>query len=283
MPTFDTPEPITAVIDFATGSVRVSASERTDTVVTVHPSDPTDVTDVEAAENTRIDFVAGRLVIKGPKQKTWSWTSWMSWGGSIEVHVELPDGSRVESTGNGDFRGDGRLGEARLSSTMGDIWLEETGRLQLKTSHGNVSVTRCGGHTDVTTSNGEIDIREIDGTAVVKTSNGNITLGRVIGDARLNTAYGEITVGSALAGVGAKTAAGDVRIGEVVRGAVLLETGYGNLDLGIRLGTAAWLDVSSQYGDVQVALDEAEGPGDFTDTVEVRARTGYGDIAIHRA
>ncbi|MFI6597474.1 DUF4097 family beta strand repeat-containing protein [Nonomuraea sp. NPDC050536] len=283
MPTFDTPEPITAVIELATGNVRVSASDRADTVVQVHPSDPTDSTDVEAAENTRIDFAAGRLVVKGPQHKTWSWTSWMSWGGSIEVHVELPSGSRVEATGTGEFRSDGRLGEARLTSTMGDIWLQETGKLQLKTSHGNISVTRCGGHTDVTTSNGEIDIREIEGTAVVKTANGNITLGRITGDARLNTAYGEITVDSAQAGVGAKTAAGNVRIREVVRGSVLLETGYGNLDLGVRRGTAAWLDVSSQYGDVQVALDEAEGPGDLSDTVEVRARTSYGDIVIHRA
>ena len=39
MPTFDTPEPITATIDLAIGDVRISAGERGTTVVEVRPSD----------------------------------------------------------------------------------------------------------------------------------------------------------------------------------------------------------------------------------------------------
>jgi hypothetical protein len=116
----------------------------------------------------------------------------------------------------------------------------------------------------VTTSSGKIWIGEIDGWAVIKTSNGDITVDR------------------ALAAVGTKTAYGRVRIGEVVHGSVVLETGFGELELGVRAGTAAWLDVSSQHGRVRSDLDASDGPGQSDETVEVRARTGHGDIVIRR-
>lgn len=281
MPTFDSAEPVSALIQMSVGTVRVHAAERGDTVVRVLPSDPSNDTDVQAAEQTRVDYSGGRLVIKQPQNK--SWLTWFGWGGSIDLVVDLPSGSRLEIEGSGEVRAEGRLGECRITASMGDVWLEETGKLQLKTSHGDITVNRTAGHTDVTSANGEIHIREIEGTAAIRTSNGNITIGRVAGEARLNTAHGEIAVDRALAGVGAKTASGEIRIGEVSSGTVHLETGYGDLELGVRSGTAAWLDVSSQYGDVRVGLDDATGPGDADGTVEIRARTGYGDILIRRA
>ena len=39
MPKFETPEPISVTLDYAVGNVRISASDRTDTVVEVRPSD----------------------------------------------------------------------------------------------------------------------------------------------------------------------------------------------------------------------------------------------------
>ena len=40
MPTFETPEPISVSLELGVGDVRIAASERTDTVVEVRPSDP---------------------------------------------------------------------------------------------------------------------------------------------------------------------------------------------------------------------------------------------------
>ena len=51
----------------------------------------------------------------------------------------------------------------------------------------------------------------------------------------------------------------------------------------IREGTAAWLDVRSLTGRVQNSLDAAAAPEPSAPTVEVRARTTAGDIAIRRA
>lgn len=301
MPTFATPEPISVMIDLAAAKVRINASDRTDTVVDVRPGDQFSETDRYAAEQVQVEYADGRLLVRADKDRPapplgWggsidklveaprNWArSLLGWGGSVDLTIDLPAGSRVEANAAADFRCEGRLGEVKFAASYGDIRLEETGRLQLKTGSGDISVTRSVGHADITSSNGDIRIGEIDGTAVVRTSNGDLRLGSVTGELRLKTAYGDITVDRALAGVAAKTAYGSVRIGEVVSGAVVLETAGGRLELGIREGTAAWLDVSSQYGTVEVSLDDCAGPGQSDETVEVRAHTAYGDIVIHRS
>ena len=54
MPTFQTPDPIVAIIDLAgvraAGQVQIRASERGDAVVDVSPGDPSDQDDVEMAK-----------------------------------------------------------------------------------------------------------------------------------------------------------------------------------------------------------------------------------------
>jgi len=123
----------------------------------------------------------------------------------------------------------------------------------------------------------------IGGAAVIKNSNGDTVVGEVTGDLRVKSANGRISVDRAHASVIAKTANGNIRIGEVMRGAIVLETAAGELQVGIREGTAAWLDVSSHHGRVRNSLDEADSPEQSEATVEIRARTSYGDIKIDRA
>jgi DUF4097 and DUF4098 domain-containing protein YvlB len=148
---------------------------------------------------------------------------------------------------------------------------------------GNIAVDRALGDADVTTGSGDVRIGQIEGAAVIKNSNGDTVVGEVTGDLRVKSANGRISIDRAHASVIAKTANGNVRIGEVVRGAIVLETAAGELEVGIREGTAAWLDVSSHYGRVRNSLDEAGSPEKSDATVEVRARTSYGDINIRRA
>jgi len=281
MPTFNTLEPISVTVAIGVGDVRITASERSDTVVVVSPSDSSKGSDVKAAEQTRVEYSDGRLLIKSPR----SWKQYTPFGGgeSINVTIELPAGSRVDGEAAvADFSCAGRLGECRLTTGVGSIRLEETGPLQVSTSAGSVTVDRAVGRADVTGS-GQVRIREIDGPAVIKNLNGITWVGEVTGDLRCNAANGDITVDRAGAGVAAKTANGAVRIGEVVRGSVDLGTGYGELEVGIREGTAALLDVRSQFGSVRSSLAASDGPATTDQTVEVRARTSFGDIVIRRS
>ena len=66
------------------------------------------------------------------------------------------------------------------------------------------------------------------------------------------------------------------------RGSVVAETATGHIEIAIAGGAAAWLDLHTQYGHVQNALEATERPQLGHDAVEVRARTGFGDITIRR-
>ena len=281
MATFETPEPITVTVDLNVGDLRITASDRKDTVVLVSPGDKSKATDVQAAEQTRVEFAQGRLLIKAPR----SWRHYSPFGGgeSIDVSIELPEGSRIEGEAAvGDFSCDGRLGECTFSTSVGNISLSETGPLKVSTSVGNVTVDRVAGRGEVNGS-GQVRIREIDGPAVIKNLNGATWVGEVQGDLRCNAANGDITVDRALGAVAAKTANGAVRIGEVVRGSVELRTAYGELEIGIGQGTAALLDVRSQFGSVRSSLTASDGPHASDNRVEVHARTSFGDIVIRRS
>ena len=282
MPTFATPEPITVSIELVLGGARVTASDRSDTVVAVRPSTVGKAVDVEAAEQTTVELVDGRLVVAAPK----NWRRYTPFGkdGSVDIVVEVPTGSSLEGdSALGDFHAEGELGRCRLRTAMGNIWLDHVDGLQLKTSYGNITVDHADGDVDVTTGSGQIRLGEVRGTAVIKNSNGTTSVEDVQGDLRVRSSNGTIAIGRAGASVHAKTASGDIRLGEVRRGIVDLQTAAGELDLGIRQGTAAWLDVSSQLGRVRNDLDTTDEPTATDETVEVRARTSVGDIVIRRS
>jgi hypothetical protein len=285
MPTFHTPEPISVTIDLAiaVGDVRIVASERTDTVVEVYPSDASSRSDIKAAEQVLVDYTDGTLLVKASKP-WYDQYSLFDHGGAVAVKVELPAGSHVRGqAAQGGFRCAGRLGECRFKTYYGDIRLDETGPLHLATGSGEISVDHVAGSAEVTTGSGKVRLREIDGAAVIKNSNGDSQLGTIIGNLHINSANGDIDVAEAHAGVEAKTANGSIRIAQIIRGSVVVETASGEVEIGICEGTSAWLDVSSVSGTVHNSLDATDGPDQFDATVEMHARTYDGDILIHRA
>jgi Putative adhesin len=280
MSTFDTPEPISATIDLGLGDLRVTAGDRGDTVVDVRPSDPSNDEDVKAAEQTRVEYAGGQLLIKAPKLRQWVSRSG---GGSLDVTLELPAGSSLHGVlASADCQADGRLGECRIKTGLGRIRLDEAGTVSLKSGAGDISIERATGNAEITAGSGDVRLGELDAPAVVKNSNGDTWIGEAGGDLRVKAANGSIAVDRAQASVVAKSANGDVRLSDVVRGSVVLETAIGDLEIGVREGTAAWLDISARAGKVINTLEAAGAPEPSTETVEVRARTTVGTITIRR-
>lgn len=281
MPTFDTPEPISVSLELGIGDIRIDASDRTDTIVEVRPSDPTKKADVNAAEQTRVEYVRGHLLVSGPR----GWRQWMSRRGeSIDVRIDLPAGSAVRvDAGVAALRCIGRMGECRGKTGVGDLQLDEAGPVELRTGAGDVTIGRAVGKVDLVTGSGAVRIARVEGTAVVKNSNGDTWIGEVDGDARVSAANGTISVDRAQEGIVAKTANGDVHLGEVMRGAAVAQSAFGRVEVGIRDGVAAWLDLHTRFGNVQNDLDASERPGAGEDAVEVHASTSYGDVIIRRS
>ncbi|SFF35539.1 DUF4097 family beta strand repeat-containing protein [Blastococcus tunisiensis] len=263
MPTFDTPGPISARIEVASGSVRVRADDRHDTVVTVRPRNEASSADVTAAEQTLVTFSAGELLVRSTSRPR---LLFFGYGPEIEVDVVIPTGSSLDvRTTAGEITCSGRLGAVDLESKHGDLRLDDAGSLRARTSSGDISVAVVDGDTEAITSYGDVRVGETGGPS------------------RLGTGYGDVTVDRALGSLTASTKYGQVRVGEAVRGSLVLETAYGEVEACVREGSAAWLDVHSGGGRIRNLLTETEGPEGAGETVEIHARTSYGDILIRRA
>jgi Toastrack DUF4097 len=282
MRTFETPGPVSVTVELVVGDVRVTATDRTDTIVEVRPSNTNKKGDATAAEQTRVEFANGRLLVRAPKR----WRHWTPWGGyeSIDVQIDLPTGSTlVGEAGVAALRCTGRIGGCRFRTGVGDIYAEEMDSAELKTGAGDITLDRIAGKAEVTTGSGAVGIASIGGTAVVKNGNGETWIGEVAGDARVNAANGTISIDRAHAGVVAKTANGGVRVGEVESGSVVAQSAFGTVEVGVRDGVAAWLDLDTKFGTVQNDLGVTRRPEAHEDAVEVHAHTSMGDITVHRA
>ncbi|MCH0541760.1 DUF4097 family beta strand repeat protein [Streptomyces sp. MUM 203J] len=278
MPSYETPQPINAVLEFEVGDVRLSASERQDTVVEVLPSNGAEEADVRAAQQTEITYANGILTLKGPRKR-----SLFGKTGSIDVIVELPAGSHIRGISPmGDYTGAGPLGECLVKTSLGDIRLDEATDVNLRTGHGDIHVGHVAGDAEIQGA-GRVGVGAITGAATVKNGNGETVIGEITGDLKANASNGHITVGVARASVEARAANGAISVKHVERGVIGLHAAVGDVEIGIPESTAAWLDVSAKVGTVRNTLGTAEGPATTDRTVEVHARTGVGDIVIHRA
>jgi hypothetical protein len=281
MPTYDTPAPISVSLELGVGEIRITASERTETVVEVRPSDPASKTDVAAAEQTRVEFADGRLSVKAPQ----SWRRF-TWGGheSIEVEIDLPAGSHLAGEGGAAALScTGRIGELRWKTGVGAIRLDRTGPVHVRTGAGDISLERAAGRAEITTGSGSVEVGAVEGPATIKNSNGNTWIGEVTGELLANAANGRIAVDRTQDAVHARSANGDILLGAAARGQVVAETRFGKVDLGVVDGVPAWLELHTSYGNVHNDLEAADRPDAAEEAVEIRARTSFGDITIHRA
>ncbi|MER7496602.1 hypothetical protein ABT033_28930, partial [Streptomyces pharetrae] len=123
MQRFDTPAPVSAVLDIPAGAIRFIAADRADTTVEILPADPSRGRDVKAAERIQVTYGDGVLRIEAPEAKN----GILGPSGSVEVTVQLPVGSRVEGRlAGGELRGVGRLGDIAFEAAHGTVKLDET-------------------------------------------------------------------------------------------------------------------------------------------------------------
>jgi hypothetical protein len=277
MPTFTTPAPIDLAVHLPVGSLTVIATDRADAVVTVLPTNPDRPLDRRGAEETKVDFTGQRLTVKGPRPRF----SIIGPSESVDVTVELPADSRLTSDNYGMVRTTGRLGATRIKAS--GVELEATGDLWVRALHGNVEVDTIDGTAEITADHGQIKIGTVAGDAVLKASHGSLAIGESGGDVEAKLSYGDVEIVRALASVAAKTAFGSVKVSEVSAGSITLDSGFGQVTVGVRAGIPAWLDLASKNGRVRNELDGDRAPEAASQTVTVRVRTEFGDINVKRA
>ncbi|MFI9594536.1 DUF4097 family beta strand repeat-containing protein [Nonomuraea sp. NPDC052265] len=193
MQKFDTPAPIRAILNVPAGRVHFVAADQADTTVEVVPANASKSRDVQAAEQTTIDYADGVLRIDTPVKNQYLGPS-----GSIEVTVKLPAGSRIEGkAASAELRTVGRLGDVTFDGAYSQIKIEEAASLRLTADDGDVEVGRLGGPAEISTARGDIRIAEAAGGKVVlRTQSGDISIaaaGGVSAALDAGTSHGRIT------------------------------------------------------------------------------------------
>jgi hypothetical protein len=217
MQKFDTPAPISAVLDIPAGRIRFIAADRADTTIEVLPADASKSRDVKAAQQTEVTYGDGVLRIETPAAKN----RILGACGSLEVTVQLPAGSRIEAkAASAELRGIGRLGDVAFEGAHGSVKFDETESARLTLLAGDISVGRLGGPGEISTRQGDLHIVEaVRGTVTLRTEHGEISVGAARGvSAHLDagTTHGRIhhalvnTGGAAGLTIHATTAHGDI-------------------------------------------------------------------------
>lgn len=189
MPTFATPGPIAATVQVAGARVRLTATDRTDTVVLVEPINAASRSDVKVANKTKVEFAGGQLSVKttaaGDKH------------GSVAITIDLPAGSSlVVYLAHSSVRAHGSFGECELHMASGRVELDRVDALQANISAGEVAVGHVAGPAEIEGGASEVRIDQADGSVSAKTASGAIRIGRMThGQAKLMSGSGNIEVG----------------------------------------------------------------------------------------
>lgn len=217
MQKFDTPTPISAVLDIPAGRVQFIAADRADTTVEVLPANASKGRDVKAAEQTTVEYGDGVLRIE-----TAAKNQYLGPSGSLEVTVQLPAGSQVEAkTASAELRAVGRLGDVAFEGAYRQIKLDEAASVRLTAIDGDVEVGRLNGPAEISTARGDIRISEaVRGTVVLRTQSGDISVGAAAGvSAALDAGTGHGRISNALKNDGtaeldihATTSHGDIAV-----------------------------------------------------------------------
>ncbi|MFG3172153.1 DUF4097 family beta strand repeat-containing protein [Streptomyces sp. NPDC048200] len=195
MQKFDTPAPISAVIDIPAGRIQVIAADRADATVEVLPANAAKSRDVKAAEQVTVVYGDGVLRIEAAPAKN----RILGTGpGSVEITIQLPVGSRVEAkTAAAEFRGVGRLGDVTFEGGYRSVKIDEAASAHLAGHDANITVGRLNGPAEISTQRGDVNITEaVRGAVTLSTQQGDITVGASRGvSASLDagTSYGRIS------------------------------------------------------------------------------------------
>lgn len=265
-------------IDVGRACVDIVSSPRADVVVSVTPSNAQRSGDRAAAEQVLVDRKDQRISVAAPFR-------WNLFGSSpsVDIRIELPEAFGVGAhIKYGSLRVTGPVGAVQARIDYGDANLEACERLDLQGGHGDMRIGRVAGDAEITLASGSVRIGQVGQDLKIKAGHGSTEVATVGGHADITTA-GAIDLGTAGDALSARSAYGGVRIGDLVRGTARIETSYGSVHLGVRPGTAVWLDASSQHGAVRSDLASDPGPATDEETLTLQVHTNHGDIVVQRS
>ena len=276
---YTTPGSTALAVRFASGDLRIEATDRPDVEVTVEPHGSSSA-DRELADATVVEQIGSEIRIIAPDNK-----GWLRRTGSLHVQASVPTGTAtrivVESA---DVVLTGTLGAVDVTTASGDVALERAASFALVAASADVVGRQVDADASVKTTSGDVHLGSVGGDGHLAVASGDLEVESIDGSVDFKAASGDVEIGRVGRSVTGRTASGDVRVRSVGSGTVEAdERASGDITIGIAAGVTAWLELQSITGDVSSALDDSAAPDAGDATVTVTARTLSGDIRIVRA
>jgi DUF4097 and DUF4098 domain-containing protein YvlB len=275
---FNTPGPIRLRAEIFAGDITVRATSTSTTTIQLIPRGRGGE---ELVERFTVEQRGEEVVVLAPKVRE----SIFGLGkASVDLEVTLPERSVLDArTGSGDVDVTGLMDRCRAATGSGDITLDEFAGGDLKSGSGDLTARVVRGDLSLKTGSGDVTIDTTSAAVDLISGSGDVTVRRAEGPLKAKTGSGDLVVVASSADLDVMTGTGEVKLVAVHAGEVRAKTGTGDVSVGITTGVAAYLDLNTVTGDVDVDLDETDGPGDAESTAALYVQSGSGDIHVKRA
>src|SRR5438105_2220131 len=135
-------------------------------------------------------------------------------------------------------------------SKSADVSVRGTlGGVNVATASGDVRLENVDGGVNVKSASGDVTVRTITGGVNIQSASGDIELEVARGPVNAATVSGDLTIGEAWDNVNANTVSGDQEHGAVYQGNIAAHSVSGDVRVGVRRGSKAFLDCNTVSGD----------------------------------
>lgn len=265
---FETLRPVSLYVELGKGSVRVRATDTTESQVEITGRD---------ADDVLVEQDGDQLSVVAPRQRA----GFLSGDAALHIVVTVPTGSDLAvKTGSADIDCRGSFGTGQVKSGSGDIHLEAlTGPSTVETGSGDVRLDKAA-ELRVKSGSGDVHVEHASATVAVSTGSGDVQVGTNSGPAVVKTGSGDLKVVQADHDVTMSTGSGDFMISTATRGRFTAKGATGDVRIGIPAGVPVWTDISTITGRIHSTLQGAGQAEEGADHVEVRAKTASGDVIL---
>ncbi len=266
---FETHQPVSLYAEIGKGSVKVAATDTTETHVEISGRD---------ADLVQVHQTGDQISVIGPKQRG----GFFSNDNRLDVVVGLPTGSQLAiKTGSADITVTGAVATSQLKSGSGDVEIDVAeGPLVVETGSGDIRVEEARAALKAKSGSGDVLVVDASDALQVSTGSGDVQLWTTHGPAVVKTGSGDIKVGDAGTDVSMSTGSGDLVVSTARRGRMTVKGASGDVHVGVPAGVPVWTDISTVSGEIRSNLQGAGQPQEGADHVEVRAKVVSGDIVL---
>jgi len=155
----------------------------------------------------------------------------------------------------------GSLEELKISTTSGDVKLEDMGasKQKIRTVSGNVNGACSIGDVTVGTVSGDITFDDVEGSAELHTVSGDISIRRAVGKVNACSTSGDVEI-KEMEGDGIfRSTSGDVELGLTKAGEKLeISTMSGDAAVALPEGASVQMTLNSTSGDIRTFCDDIQ-------------------------